>query len=726
MKRNPVEGSYEQMPQMEAAVEPYAYERRRTIRDLFHILLRRKWIPVGCVVMFVAFAAISSMRAIPQYMTTSQIEIGTGNLNVLPFREVVESQRGWYIDQHLNTQYKILKSRSLAEKVAAKVKKAGHPQDRDLTAGSILGMTKVEPVRDSRIASIVAQSPLPGQTARVANALAECYIEQDLSKKTDAIRMVTEELRGELEKAKKEVDAAEEKFTLYKERNNIVSLNEKQNLVLEELSKLNEAAAGARTERLRKEVVYNQFKALSPEQLKDQAEVINNPLVQHLKQKELEAVRSVEALERRYGYKHPTLVSGKSELVKIREAVEAQMIRTAQELANAHENAYQKAKTEEESLVEAVGKKKQEVLEFTRRVNQYEGLLREVDTTKKLYDEILNRSRETDISERTEKSDVRIVDRAEVPGAPFKPRTERNIMLALIAGLIIGCGGAFFVEHLNDKVESPDDIEGYIGKPFLGAVPIITDNSLDGIDEKARFVHLSPESTVSEAYRTLLAGIHYSPAVNGMKTILVTSAGPSEGKTTTLTNMGIAAAQNGKRVLLVDSDLRRPTLHKIFGLRKEIGLTDYLVGEAGLEHIIQETDIPNLSVIARGASSPNPSGLISSERMKEFAKRIRDSYDLVLFDSPPCTVVSDPLILGNAMDAVINVAQCGRYSRKMIGRGIELLEGVNANVIGVVLNEVKERDHRYYYYYGYRYYYADDGEKKHHSRKRNKKRASKT
>lgn len=203
-------------------------------------------------------------------------------------------------------------------------------------------------------------------------------------------------------------------------------------------------------------------------------------------------------------------------------------------------------------------------------MNRYESLTRGVETNKKIYDEILNRSRETDISERTEKSNVRIVDKADVPKYPFKPRTKLNLILAVVAGLTVGCGGAFLVEHLNDKVESPEDIEGFLAKPFLGAVPLISGrDGYQEVEERARIAELRPESTTAEAYKTLLAGIHYSPAANGIKTILVTSAGPSEGKTTTLTNLGISAARNGKRVLLVDSDLRRPTLHRIFGLRKE-------------------------------------------------------------------------------------------------------------------------------------------------------------
>ncbi len=706
-RRNGPEMNYEQAPQPEGMVEPVVYEKRLAIRDLFHILLKRKWIPIGCLVLFVAIAAVASMKATPMYKATAQIEIEKEDVKLLSFQEVVQVDTT-NVDYY-NTQYKILKSRSLAETVAEKLKAPKNPQDANLTRDSVLRMTKVEPVRNSRLVDVIAESAIPAQAARVANALAEAYIGQDLNKKLESIRAGSEKLREELTKAKTRLDESEGRFTEYKERNNIVSLNEKQNLVLEELSRLNEAAATARTERVKKEARYNQLKSLPLEQLRHEEEVISNPSIQSLRQSELASVQTVETLAKRYGNKHPNMISARAELVRLREAIDQQIPKIVEEAKNLCE----KAKSQEEQLVQAVEKKKQEVIDFTRRVNQYESLSREVETNKKLFDEILNRTRETDISQRTEKSNIRIVDRADVPKSPFKPRTKLNLILAIVAGLIVGCGGAFFVEHLNDKVEDPADIEGFLAKPFLGAVPLISGRDGYGeLEEKAKIADLRPESTTSEAYKTLLAGIHYSPAANGIKTILVTSAGPAEGKTTTLANLGISAARNGQRVLLVDSDLRRPTLHRIFGLRKDVGLTDYLIGEAGLDRVLQDTGIPNLSVIARGTSTPNPSGLISSDRMKDFTNLVKDKFDLVLFDSPPCTVVSDPLIIGTLVDAVVTVSQSGKFSRRMIGRGLDLLDGVKANVLGIVLNEVKERDHRYYYYYGYSYYYGKDGERK--------------
>lgn len=725
-RKNMPEESHELVPQIQGPAEPFIHEKQLTIRDLYHILLKRKWIPIVCLVAIVAIAAIASMKATPMYKATAQIEIEKESMNLLSFKDVVTVDTA---EDYYNTQYKILKSRSLAESVAGKLRANGSPNDRNLTRDAVLRMTKVEPVKNSRLVDIVAESPFPEQAARVANTLAQSYIEQDLNKKVESISAGSEKLSEELNKAKTRLYESEKKFTQYKERNNIVSLNEKQNLVLEELSNLNTAAAAARTELLRKEARYNQLKVLSLEQLRHEEEVVNSVQIQSLRKLELEAIKNVDTLAKRYGEKHPKMITAKSELAKIQEAIDEQILKVADEV----KNSYAMRKTQEDQLVKAVEKKKKDVMEFTKRVNLYESLSRDVEANNKIYDEILSRTHETDISQRTEESHVRIVDNADVPKTPFKPRTKRNLLLAVIGGLIVGCGGALFIEHLNDKVESPEDVEGFLAKPFLGAVPVMSDHTYDSVEERGRIAYLSPESTTSEAYKTLLAGIHYSPSANGIKTIVVTSAGPGEGKTTTLANLGISAAQNGRKVLLVDTDIRKPQIHRIFGLSKDVGITDYLVGEAGLEHVVQETEIPNLSVIARGASSPNPSGLISSDRMKEFTKLIRDKYDLVFFDSPPCTLTADSLILGNLADAVVGVAQSGRFSRKMVGRAMDLLDGVNANVLGIVLNEVKERDHRYYYYYyGYSYYYhygyGKDGEQKHHrgkSHRHKSKRARK-
>jgi len=653
------------------------------------------------------------------YRATAQIEIQKETVNLLSFKDVVNVDTA-YIDYY-NTQYKILKSRTLAETVAEELvngrkykdeegnekRRPPSPQDAKLTRKYVLAMTRIEPVRNSRLVNIIAQSRIPEQAARMANTLAEAYIEQDRNKKVEDIRAAAAQLRKELNDAKEKVDRSEQQFMEFKEKTNIVGINEKQ----QELAKLTEASGAAAADRLTKQTRYEYLKNLSLDELRHEQEVVNSELIQKLKTEEFNADQNVKKLAQTYGEKHPKLISAKEGLTNVTKEIDGRILKIVDEV----KNAYLEATKEEESLLAAIVRKKLEVLEFNRKVNNYERLDREVKANKKIYDEILTRGRQTEVSQRTKKSNVRIVDRADVPERPFRPRTKVNIALAIVAGLVLGCGGAFLVEHLNDKVEDPQYIEVELGKPVLGAVPKFSAN-YSTLDERGRIADISPRSNISEAYKKVLAGIQYSSASDNLKTILVTSAGPAEGKTTTLTNLGISAARNGKKVLLVDCDLRKPTIHKIFDLKKEEGVTDYLVGEADLDQVIQETGIEDLFAIARGGSSPNPSRLISSERMKKLTELVRDKFDLILFDSPPCTVVADPLVMANVVDAVINVTRSAKSPKKMVEMGVRDLERANANILGFVFNEVDKRESRYYYYgygYGYRYrysYYTEEGD----------------
>ncbi len=817
-RRSTSERDYERIPAAEQGADPFPYEKHLTLKDLLYTVRRRVWIPIACLVVFVAGALFLSLRTTPMYKATAQVEIERESYNVLPSVQDVVSVDTRYYD-YVNTQQEILRSSLLAKAVAEELAAPGthlpsrkgqrpNPLDANLTADGVRAMTnKIEVVRDTRLIDISAQSQNPKQAARIANRLAEMYIEQAYNKKVEAIRKAAGDLRTELDKAQEEVDAAELTLASYKTKNDIVSLEKGQNLVEEQLSQLTMQAAAARGElkskearytRLKellvkelvqekeiaddpriqelrtreaqlagkvrqgtetkgetdpevvqsknelasvqealddrilaildetrdaylraktkeikeqKEADYRRLRALALRELRHEEEVTGSKLIESLKTAKFDAERKVEQLAERYGERHPKMVEARNELAGARNTIDEEILKIVGEVRNSYLSARQK----ESDLIEAVRRVKEDAHTFASLKREYEKLQRSVEGKKKIYDDILQRGQETGISERTEQSSVRIVDRAIAPKRPFKPRTKRNLMLAVLMALVVGTAGTFVVEHLNEKVEGPEDIEVFLARPFLGAVPIIPDR-FEGVDKKGTIAHLSPESTTAEAYKTVLAGIQYSPASNSLKTILVTSAGPAEGKTTTLTNLGISAAQNGRRVLLVDCDLRKPAIHRIFGLDKERGLTDYLSNHASMDEIVQETDVPNLFAVSRGSPTPNPSGLISSPRMKEFAEGVRDGYDLVFFDSPPCTVVADPLILTSLVDAVINVTQSGKFHRKMIGRGIDLLEGVNANVIGVVLNEVKERDHRYYYYYGYSYYSKEgkrgDGKKK--------------
>ena len=303
-------------------------------------------------------------------------------------------------------------------------------------------------------------------------------------------------------------------------------------------------------------------------------------------------------------------------------------------------------------------------------------------------------------------NNVSIEDPAEVPKVPLKPKKRLNVLLAVIVGLFGGVGLAFFFEYLEDTVKSIDDL-GKLGEwPFLGAVPAIDAGGKMSEFKKDMLTHLEPKSPTAEAYKAIRTSIFFSSTEEQpLKALAVTSPGPQEGKTTTLCNLGIAIAQSGKRVLLVDSDMRKPRLHGIFKKKNEKGLSNFLCLQAKFEGVVQKTDIDNISLVTGGAYPPNPSELIISHRMREFIDSARAKYDYVLFDTPPVAVVTDAVVLSKVIDGVIVVIEGQKTSKRVLPRIFQILNDAKVKVIGTLLNRIslKNRNYQYYYYY-HRYY----------------------
>lgn len=353
---------------------------------------------------------------------------------------------------------------------------------------------------------------------------------------------------------------------------------------------------------------------------------------------------------------------------------------------------------------------------------EYRALEREVETNQRMYETLLARLKEIDLSGSLTVNNISIISRAEPPVKPVRPNVKLNIILAVIIGLVGGTGLAFFVDYLDTTVKSPEDIKEALGLRFLGGIP-----NMEERDElkKDKVVHLEPHSVVAEAYRAIRTEVCQSLArIEHAKALLVTSAEPKAGKTMNISNLGIAFAQNGNRTVIVDADLRRPQIHRIFNLDKQGGLSEYLSKDKNIDSIIKKTEVENLVVITSGEIPSNPAEMLDSGKIDLLFKELRQRFDFILVDSPPVISVADSIILANKLDGVIQIVRSGQAHISIISRAHEQLSHTKGEMLGAILNDVNVYHGDYYYYYNkyYHYYGEDSRERDSHSKSRRRRR----
>jgi len=397
-------------------------------------------------------------------------------------------------------------------------------------------------------------------------------------------------------------------------------------------------------------------------------------LVETLKQEQLKLEVEVSEISRRYGPKHPQMVKLLSEIESIKSKL----------------------------VIET-----QNMIDLNKKAAKYTILKREVDSNREIYETLLKRAKEAGVSQQLELSNIRIVDPAEIPEIPVKPNKANNLIIACFFGIIAGIALAFFVEYLDNTIKDPDDVNIYVGLPFLGYIPSAK-REAKAEEEIDLIVHQKPRSVISEAYRSMRTSILFAFADKPAKTLLITSSNPGEGKTTSVINLGITMANTGEKVLLVDADMRCSRLHKSFGLTKENGLSDYLVGNITIDTAIKPTRIENLSIVSAGSTPPNPAELLHSGRMKTFLDEAKKRFDRIIIDPTPILTVTDAAILANVVDGVIMLVRAGKTPIEIILRSKEKLIEAKANIIGVLLNNIDIGQESYYYYY----YYNEDEKKK--------------
>jgi capsular exopolysaccharide synthesis family protein len=502
------------------------------------------------------------------------------------------------------------------------------------------------------------------------------------------------------EKAK--LEKSEQALQEYMRAQNIVTLQDKVALTPEKLTEINTQLIKAETRRKELESLYHAVKNLSanPRDAETIPLVASDATIQSLRNQILKAEQNVEEFSKKYGKKHPTMIKAEEELKVLQQKRDQEIRRVIGSI----KNEYELAKSNETNLQRMMAGTKAEALDLNEKFIQYGVLTREVETNRQLYDALIKRMKEQSVTEEIQTVNVWVVEKAEKPEFPIKPRKTLNILLGIIVGIFGGIGLAFFIDYLDNTIKSPEDVETRLGVPVLGVVPLL-ETKEENIEE---IILKEPQSVYSESYKTIRTAVLLSSATKPPRNILLTSMGPDEGKTVTSVNLAITIARSGYSVLLVDSDLRKPRIHTIFRLNNLSGLSTYLAGATSDIETVFKRPLSNLSVIPSGPVPPNPSELLGSGKMLELVELLSEKFDVVIWDSAPLMTVTDSLILSKIFDGVIIVIKAGKTTYEVVDMGLKLLQGrretdKKSRVFGVVINgfDIKKSDQYYYQYYNY-------------------------
>ena len=715
---------------------PYSYipiePREPSVVDYWNILLKRKWLVVTTAVVVFTLVAIATFRTTPIYEASSEIAIYPDNPAPLGFKDNPATAQtagdDWDYTIALSTQSRVLQSDTLALQVvhnlqldrnpnfagyrppppnASKTVLTGQQDDaeqEELISAFHSGLT-VTTIPNTRLIEIRYASPDPKLAAAAVNALAQAYVENNRRSKYDSTIQASDWLKGQLADLQVKVETSQQQLADYEKEHGILGIDEKQNIITSKLDELNKELTEAEGDRMQKQAIYNQMQSGAGQH------AASDPALEGLRQQEADVRTQLAQATVQFGPAYPKVVELNSKLQQIQVSIQNETRRTV----GRAQTDYQTATQREGMLRAALDKQKKEANQLNESAIQYNILKKEADTNRQLYDDLLQKMKEAGIEAGLKATNVRVVDMARVPRSPTKPNIPRNLALGLLMGLMGGVTLAFVVELLDNTVRTPEEVQTVSALPALGIVPLsslssgrkkgqalLTDKAANSRAGVGIIAYSRPKSEIAEAYRALRTSILLSSLGSPPKVILVTSALPQEGKTTTSMNSAIVLAQKGGKVLLVDADLRRPGVHQMMGMSSRAGLSTVLTGSSPLETVVQTSrQLKNLFILPAGPTPPQPAELLGSDQMRALMQRWREEYDHVVIDTPPALTVTDAVLLSPAVDAVILVIRSGRTPKDALRRARDLLAQVNARVMGVVVNAIDlQSPDMYYYYYG--------------------------
>jgi capsular exopolysaccharide synthesis family protein len=695
------------------------------IRDLWFILRKRKWVLFTTVLVVLTISIIQTARTIPLYDASARLAFYKEEGDPLGMKDASNtgSTDDWDYTVSLDTQARVIQSdvvalqvihgmhldtnRTFAGKIADRKDKTQLTSDEEADLlEHFRGSLRIVPIRNTRILELHFVSPDPKLAADIVNTLMRTYVEHNFKTKLDSTLQATDWMAKQIADLQLKVESSQQALVKYQRDNQILGTDEKQNITTSKLDQLNRELTAAQADRIQKEAKYQNTLAGN---LAAIPELSQNALIGNLQEQAAIAERDYAEANVRFGPSYPKVI----ELAKKMEQARASVRQAIEAVSQRIKADYETALNRERLLTRAFDSQKVEANNLNEKAIQYELLKRDAELNRNLYEKFLQTSKEATVSAGLKSNNVRPVDTARAPRWPSSPNIPRNIILALLLGTSTGVALAFVLEGLDNRVRTPDHIEATVGMPALATIPL--QHEPKGLRKATAFaakndsgssgliVATRPRSHVAEAYRALRTSILLALSDQPPKSIVVTSGLPREGKTTTSLNLAAVLAQKGARVLLVDADLRRPSVHTVMRIRGTSGLSTLLTGSAVFEDVVQPAPgITNLWVIPAGAPPSQPSELLSSAKMKELITRWENEYDHVIIDTPPVLSVTDAVSLSSDVDGVLMVVRAGNTRRDALRRMQELLAQVNARQLGVVLNaiDLTASDTAYYYYYG--------------------------
>lgn len=733
-----------QIPMTSSQQEDFFDEETIDLRHYWRVLMRFKWGIAGLGLLSAVTTALVMINADNIYQSSATLLIESNKPNITSIEDIygIDTQSREYF----GTQFELLKNRSLAERVIQELNLTTHPDfvsqeeggfnlraflsaqlsslfpslfpsDRSEAAvqanaeqvllsgvlNQFNGRLTISPIRGTDLVNIVFESTDPQLAADMANSLANAYIENNLEQRLASTQLASNWMSERLTGLKDALDTSEQRLQGFLETEQLVNIEGVAALNIQELDELTTQNSEARRGRSEAETVYLQIQQMqgstSTSELLSIPAVLNHPAMARVRDNMDELEQEIADLSQRYGRRHPRMIALNSQLVEVQRTLERQV----QQVLGSIENDYRTAVDNERVTEQRLDQAKLEFQDVNRKGFELRELEREVDTNRQLYDMFFTRQRETDQTDDFQATNALVVDPAVPAIQPSKPNRSLMTLIALAAGLMFGVMLAFLRDMLDNTVHSPAEIEERLETTTLGVIPLAEHAKRGAKKDHLAYLGIAEDShsNFSESLRTIRTGIMLSSLDEPYKLIEVTSSVPNEGKTTVAINLATVLGQM-KRTLLIDTDLRRPSLAKSLGVDPHApGLTNLIAGAAELKDCIFTNKVGGFAYLAGGQVVANPLELLASKRFASLIEKLKETFDYIILDTPPTQAVSDALVLGSMADATVYVVKADSTPINVIKTGLARLRYANANIVGITLNQVDTKKQADYYHGGY-------------------------